>query len=256
SRPGEASYNDANGLLEGNNLFQVVWLSDERREEYLREIHDRAQHWKRVPPPPLVFEGNAPADPGRNALLHDLLHAASWPSDRRAFDAWLGEAIAIKDPTAATFRPMTGANLLVVGQQDEAALGMLTTGMISLAAQLPPVDSTPRFYVLDGSRADAKHRGLFARLERVVPHALCVGGMRDTAALVTELAEEVERRQKPPDSETTPLFFVIYGLQYFRDLRRAEDDFSFSSRSDEKATPAQQFSTLLREGASLGIHAL
>src|SRR5262249_57733030 len=99
-----------------------------------------------------------------------------------AYGCGLGEAIAIKEPTAATFRQMTGANLLVVGQQDEAALGMLTTGMISLAARLPPVDSTPRFYVLDGSRADAKHRGLFARLERVVPHPLRVGGMRDTAA--------------------------------------------------------------------------
>ena len=28
TRPGEAIYNDANGMMEGNNLFQVVWLSD------------------------------------------------------------------------------------------------------------------------------------------------------------------------------------------------------------------------------------
>ena len=37
TRPGEAIYNDANGMIEGNNLFQVVWLSDEKREEYLRD---------------------------------------------------------------------------------------------------------------------------------------------------------------------------------------------------------------------------
>src|SRR5207253_774321 len=30
SRPGEAVYNDANGLVEGNHFFQVVWLADER----------------------------------------------------------------------------------------------------------------------------------------------------------------------------------------------------------------------------------
>ena len=36
TRPGEAIYNDANGLVEGNNLFQVVWLTDEQREEYLQ----------------------------------------------------------------------------------------------------------------------------------------------------------------------------------------------------------------------------
>ena len=30
-RPGEAIYNDANGLVEGNHFFQVVWLPDDRR---------------------------------------------------------------------------------------------------------------------------------------------------------------------------------------------------------------------------------
>ena len=53
TRPGEAIYNDANGMMEGNNLFQVVWLSDERREKYLeriqemsreRNIHEAAAH--------------------------------------------------------------------------------------------------------------------------------------------------------------------------------------------------------------------
>src|SRR5204862_6740854 len=38
SRPGEAIYNDANGLVEGNDVFQVVWLSDERREAYLEQV--------------------------------------------------------------------------------------------------------------------------------------------------------------------------------------------------------------------------
>ena len=28
TRPGEAIYNDANGLFEGNHPFQIVWLSD------------------------------------------------------------------------------------------------------------------------------------------------------------------------------------------------------------------------------------
>ena len=32
TRPGEAIYNDANGMMEGNNLFQVVWLPDANRE--------------------------------------------------------------------------------------------------------------------------------------------------------------------------------------------------------------------------------
>ena len=42
SRPGEAIYNDANGAPEGNHFFQVVWLSDERREDYLKQLRTMA----------------------------------------------------------------------------------------------------------------------------------------------------------------------------------------------------------------------
>src|SRR3954453_8570125 len=43
SRPGEAIYNNANGAPEGNPFFQVVWLSEERRETYLEKIHELAR---------------------------------------------------------------------------------------------------------------------------------------------------------------------------------------------------------------------
>ena len=43
SRPGEAIYNDANGLAEGNHFFQVVWLPEDRREDYLQRLRDLAR---------------------------------------------------------------------------------------------------------------------------------------------------------------------------------------------------------------------
>src|SRR5215510_7752250 len=66
TRPGEAIYNDANGLVEGNNPFQVVWLSDERREQYLGVINDLARAAKRPPVSQIVFEGNLPAVAAKN----------------------------------------------------------------------------------------------------------------------------------------------------------------------------------------------
>ena len=62
TRPGEAIYNDANGMMEGNNLFQVVWLSDERREKYLERIQEMCREQNIQKPPPIVFEGNLPAE--------------------------------------------------------------------------------------------------------------------------------------------------------------------------------------------------
>src|SRR6185436_6303659 len=76
SRPGEAIYNDANGLIEGNDIFQVVWLPEDRRETYLKEIYEAAQKLGYRPPAPtVVFEGNVPSDMMSDEWLAGLLAA-------------------------------------------------------------------------------------------------------------------------------------------------------------------------------------
>src|SRR5207253_2209531 len=75
SRPGEAIYNDASGLVEGNSPFQIAWLSDEQREVYLQKIQQAATTKKVRAPLPIVFEGNAPSDIRRNAQLAKLIES-------------------------------------------------------------------------------------------------------------------------------------------------------------------------------------
>jgi DNA segregation ATPase FtsK/SpoIIIE-like protein len=70
SRPGEAIYNDQNGLLAGNQPFQVVWLSESKRVEYLRQVEDFAAAQGMHTPPAIVFEGDQPADPAENGSAH------------------------------------------------------------------------------------------------------------------------------------------------------------------------------------------
>jgi hypothetical protein len=258
SRPGEAIYNDANGLVEGNNPFQVVWLGDDRREQYLTAIRELTLE---RPPllreAPVVFEGNAPADVGRNHLLERWLaqRVVTEPDPRQGQLAWLGEAMAINDLTAAPFRPHNGSNLAIVGQQEEAALGMLTTAVVSLAAQMAPGAAT-RFHVIDGRQVDAPSDGPLARLPEVLPAGLLhPGGWREAPQVVAELAAEVERRQKEAGA-APPVYLVLFGLQRLRDLRRQEDDFGFMRKGDEALSPAQHLATLLREGPPLGVHTL
>jgi hypothetical protein len=66
----------------------------------------------------------------------------------------------------------------------------------------------------------------------------------------------VGRRQKAPDVDFPDLYLVLYGLHRFRDLRRPDDDFGFMSRGDAPPSPPQLLATLLREGATLGVHTL
>src|SRR6185436_11624868 len=128
SRPGEAIYNDQGGLVEGNSPFQVAWLPDERREVYLDAIRRRTEAAHLAPRSLNVFEGNAPADITKNARLGALLsgNGAALPRlSASAAEAYVGEPVAIKDPTAIVFRRQSGSNAIIVGQYDEAALAVM-----------------------------------------------------------------------------------------------------------------------------------
>ena len=92
SRPGEAIYNDQNGLVEGNDLFQVVWLDDARKEKVLADLRARADSMGRGLSAPLVFEGNLPAIIEKCGPLNRLLDAPAYPETVRAASAWLGDA--------------------------------------------------------------------------------------------------------------------------------------------------------------------
>jgi ABC-type multidrug transport system fused ATPase/permease subunit len=255
SRPGEAIYNDANGLVEGNDIFQVVWLSDDQRDHYLHRVRDLGRRRHYVPPrPTIVFEGNVPADLVKNELLRRAIEGGPRPAGQRAARAWLGEAIAIKDPTAAEFPLQSGSNLLLVGQQEEMAMGVLTAAILSLAAQ----ESAAQFFVLDGTPLDSRWVGYLERVCESLPQRVVFGsGRDDVPAILGEVAAEVERRQKSPLDQHPPAYLIVHNLPRFRDLRRAEDDFGFGRRGEERtATPAQQLVNVLREGPALGIHVL
>jgi energy-coupling factor transporter ATP-binding protein EcfA2 len=261
SRPGEAIYNDANGLYEGNHPFQIVWLSDKQREDYLGRLAQWADTHGHACPPAIVFEGNQPADPAKNAALCELIASPSWSKPSPAGRAWVGSPVAIRDPIAAVFARQGGANLLIAGHQEDTALGILATAMIGLAAQYPPSgpESGPgaKFYVLDGMRPDAAHAGLWNRLAAALPHALTIVSPREAPGVIAEISEELARREQPGQEYGPPVYLIVYDLGRFRDLRKREDDFGFPRDDDtSRKDPARQFRNILHEGPAVGIHAL
>ena len=255
TRPGEAIYNDQNGMVEGNNFFQVVFLTDERREEYLRVIRDLSRSRNRPPKSQIVFEGNLPAIASKNHLLAGLLQGSDWGEPPLADLAWLGEAIAIKDPTAAVFRPQSGSNLLVVGQNDMMALGIFEMAVVSLAAQHDP--NGVRFTLLDGCPADSPLSGRLGKIQKYLPHNAREVTTRDLAAALGELAAEVERRQRDGLADAPNLYLFVFDIQRFRDLRKSDDDFGFKSYGEVKAEPPSKlFGNIMRDGPPLGVHTI
>jgi hypothetical protein len=250
NRPGEAIYNDANGLVEGNDPFQVVWLPEERREQYLDDLRHRADG--RAYPPPLVFEGSTSADLTTNRALAAL---AANPSDGTPV-VWLGDAVAIKEPTAAVFRPQSAANLLLLGQHEEAAVGLASAAITALAARLRPNGADRPLVVIDGTPDDSEYAGYL----RNVADALGVPGTvidrADLPAALNELSAEFNRRQSGESADRSPRFLIVHGLQRLRELRKPEEDFGFGRKGEKQATPGEQFAALIRDGAPLGLHVI
>ncbi|MBC7771061.1 MAG: cell division protein FtsK [Pyrinomonadaceae bacterium] len=307
SRPGEAIYNDSSGMVEGNSPFQVAWLPDDHRDTFLSRVSAFAKrnHY-RVSERQAVFEGNVPADLARNLLLSELLdnQRSGKPPARSpaVLKAWLGDAIAIKDPTAAILRKQTGSNLVIVGQREETSLAMLSCAMIGLSAQLPPwvarrspPDSpggnehengrTPRpatFYVLDPTPSDSLYADHFARVAARLPQTTRLVSYREVESALSELHAQLNARRDAGDPAAAaasaatfaahnadadadarsgpasfePIFLIINGIQKYRQLRKADDDFSFSMDADKPPSPDKLLAEILREGPSVGMHVL
>ena len=258
SRPGDAIYNDANGLFEGNHHFQVVWLSAVEQDKYLAPLAQMAIDRGMRTEPMIVFEGNAPADPADNLLLRRALEAEQ-PAAPLVPTAWLGSAVAIKDPTSILMRRQSGSNLLLVGQQEEPASGILASCLLSLAVGVDghaTASWKPHFCIFDGTRPEAPDVDFWQRLSADLPIETNVVKPKDAAEMIIRLADEVSHRAETGDDGLAPVFIVIYDLSRFRDFRRSEDDFSFSMDDDKPVGADKQLATILRDGPAFGVHTL
>jgi energy-coupling factor transporter ATP-binding protein EcfA2 len=248
SRPGEAIYNDAGGLVEGNNPFQVVWLGDEERARLLEVASKAPADGAR--PLPIVFEGNQPAEPRANGPLERAI-AGPAAGAELAPRVWVGDAVSIRDPSNAVLARRPGANVAVIAQAAESGTATLAMGMVSLAAQLPAARA--RFVVLDGMSAGEQPTASLAAVRDAIPHPSESHGIREADAAVMALAEEVARRVAAGSTAEPAAFLVVNGLHRFRSLRRNENDFSLG---DGPPTPDKALGAILREGPAVGVHCL
>lgn len=250
SRPGEAIYNDEGGALQGNSPFQVVWLPDQMRDQWLVKAATCSK--KISPREPIVFEGNAPANVRDNPLLRALLEARQVQpvASPRAF---LGAPNSIKGPTEASFRRASGNHLLIVGQRDEAALGMLGVALVSLAAQ--HAKDAVRFYVFDASAPDSPEAKFLEAAVRALPHEVKLIRAGELDEVMAALATEQQRRADEPGASAPETFLLVHRLQQLKKLR-FDEEMSFSLDEGAAGNPGLRFNKLITEGASLGLHVI
>jgi hypothetical protein len=251
NRSGEAIYNDQNGSIEGNTRFQIAWLPQDEHKRYLEAATAKARQAGFQAQEQIVFEGNQAAQIENKSRLFSLFLGAA---RHTTAIAWLGEPIAIKNPpiTTVQFRPQSGANLLMVGQQEQEALGMFNTTFTSLLAQTPSQGA--QFHLIDFTPLDAPHAGLLDRLGQLFP-SIRITRRRDLPLLINQIATEIDRRIETESQGLSSIYLGIFGLQRARDLRQ-EEDFNFYGSEESAPNPARQFSHILREGPDLKVHTI
>ena len=256
TRPGEAIYNDANGMLEGNNLFQVAWLGDDEHDRYLEQIRDLAIERNRPPSSPIVFEGNIPASLIRNADLVRRLRTLPPETTDRPLRVWWGEPVSISHPTHTAFVHQAGANVLIIGAGGSMLDGLFIGACLSIATGVANDAEAvlPTFCVFNESDDP---NAVWTTLDERLPQEIKFVTPTTTADFIREVAEEVKRRAND-NADGPPVFLFINDVSQFRDLRKAEDDFGFSTSldRDKPVSSGKAFGEILRDGPAVGIHTI
>lgn len=255
TRPGEAIYNAEGGKVEGNNLFQVALFNSTDRERYLKEVKDLASA-AAGRPMPVVFEGNEPSKLEECKPLNVLLKADAWPPRAKGVDAWLGEPIALRPPTAARFRRQGGNHLMMIARDEQEGVGMITASLLSLVAQYDP--SAARLFLVNLTTADSPWSELPEELAGGLPHDVVLVGRRNLPAVLGDIVKEISRRGEDGRIADPDLYLVIIGLHRARDLRADEagGKFSFSRGEERPPDPQELFSSVLRDGPEVGVHVI
>ena len=245
SRPGEAIYNDAGGLIEGNQPFQVAWLSSVEHRELLARIADRDVEYVKSLPPAVVFEGNRPCR--WTSALAKAIYPADLSQDKSLYGL-LGEAVEIGPPVAVKLTRDTGRNVLVIAPP-ESRSSVIATCIAGFKR------SDPRLEIgyYDGNRVDEG--------ETLTPWLSECGiefksiKMRDSEAELVRIGELVKSRMDD-EAEHSPIVVVIDPLERFRDLRQ-EESFNFSlDAAGSSVSGAAAFQQVLRDGPTVNVFSL
>ncbi|MEM6365023.1 MAG: FtsK/SpoIIIE domain-containing protein [Planctomycetota bacterium] len=254
TRPGEAIYNDAGGLIEGNQPFQVAWLSSEDHQTMLQQIATRDQDFAAAMPPPVVFEGNRPCR--WTPALANAAISLGQPSDASGAtlqcSGLLGEAIEIGPPVALSLTRNAGRNVMMI-PAPEARAGLLGSVLSGFAKQ----HSDLELVYFDGNRA-GQEDSLMPWFEKAFEKAgLSVRNVkpRDSEPEMVKLAALIKQRDEESNNNA-PIIIVIDPLDRFRDLRN-DDSFRFSLDADaDQLSGGQALCEVLKEGPPVNVFSI
>ncbi|SMP53398.1 DNA segregation ATPase FtsK/SpoIIIE, S-DNA-T family [Neorhodopirellula lusitana] len=237
NRPGEAIYNDASGLIEGNYPFQVAWLAPDDHERMLQTIAQRDAFFAGRLDSPIVFEGNRPSR--FTAKLANAALASVTSSDKVA--GLLGESVELGPPTTLRFQSDTGRNAVVVSSP-KMRVGIVGTFIASARTHTPDL----KIALMDGSRADdgpsiadwvreCQVDADIIRSRDAEPNMISLAGLV-AARVATESGKEIE---SPVEAKPDP-FAGSFSLDGTSDSSAAAESNHAAGSSPDESSPGSE----------------
>jgi S-DNA-T family DNA segregation ATPase FtsK/SpoIIIE len=262
TRPGEAIYNDANGMVEGNHPFQIAWLDEEKRESMIHEMTQRPDYADKAPGRMIVFEGNVAPTIDECEPLNAWINnrAGSTRTSADGVPAWIGDPVAISEPMCIRFQRSGGQNALIVGQEGDLADSILASTILSICSG--PAGSggasSSRLVLLHDGQDLASQENFSSTFTKSIAPRFSLRKASEADAVVAELAAELAAREAAGVGPNSPaIVLAVRNIGQFRSLRRDEDDFGMSGfGAARSATPASQLGDLIRKGPLVGIHVI
>ena len=262
TRPGEAIYNDANGMVEGNHPFQIAWLDEAQRESMIHAMIQRPDYHSSTDNRMIVFEGNVAPSMELCSPLNAWL--ASTPDATRHFvdtlPAWIGEPVSIAAPMCVEFRRSGGQNVLIVGQEGDLADTILASTIVSWSVGSAGESDhrTSQMTLVHDGRDRASQTRFAETFTPDIAQRFRLVEAKEADAVVAEFWQEMTTRENgdaPPDNPE--LILALRNIGQFRSLRRDEDDYGMSGFGAAKeATSASMLGDLIRKGPLVGIHVI
>lgn len=196
----------------------------------------------------------------QNPLLQKLLERATWLGPNEQARVWLGYPVASKEPLVCTLRRQSDSNLLIVGKQRDAGMGMLLTQIMSIAAQESP--GKAQFSILDVSVGDMSAtygagvqpfefiKELLPRYNMQIVHRRNL--QSELPSLVSALRAAMSSRRQSDKAEKSSLYIFICGLHRLNDLWQNGQ----GNENPVARQTVQLLQDMLVNGPEFGIHIL
>ena len=243
---GEAYFTSDPGSIAAATWTRIALLESSQRPGYLQRLQQFTRSRQYPELPCVVFSKDAPAVWATNKAVDQRLSVSQLVNEQSP-TCWLGQPLQIADDIRVELQARQGANLMVVGSNEDLALPLLLMSALGLSLTISP--DALRFVWIGSDNPQQTSNQALDVFQKGIPHSFDVCFRQEAVHALDQLVATMDERLKDPSvSSGQRVCLVLAGAHRWQELR--------SAKSYEPSEAGQKLVRLLQQGADAGIHVL